>query len=155
MQLTVSTRALGRRKPLLSDFDVEPPGDLDDDGDLHLRELIAHVVRCQVTRFCSRQHARRFDRVLTAGEISDGAMAGKVDPAGKPTDQEVDEDAAISAALQAFEPVRSHNPEVAGSNPVPANDGTPSTLSPLGLGVVVFGGGSGGVLGVRGGRPSL
>ena len=103
MQLTVSTRALGRRKPLLSDFDVEPPGDLDDDGDLHLRELIAHVVRCQVTRFCSRQHARRFDRVLTAGEISDGAMAGKVDPAGKPTDQEVDEDAAISAALQAFE----------------------------------------------------
>jgi len=101
--ITVSTRSLGRRKPLLGDFDVFPPDDLRDDGDLLLRQLIEHVVRHQVALFNERQEASRFDRVLSAGVIERGVAAGKIDPTGKPERMQADAEEAVGAALQAFE----------------------------------------------------
>jgi hypothetical protein len=94
---------LGRRKPLLCDFDVPPPDGLRDDGDLLLRDLIEHVVRHQVRSFNERQEAARFDRVLAAAAIERAAEAGKVDPAGRVGRASADAEEAIGAALQAFE----------------------------------------------------
>lgn len=101
--LTISTRSLGRRKPVLGDFDVPPPPDLHDDGDLRLRDLIEHVVRCQVRMFNQRQNDRRFDRVLSVERIEQAAKAGKVDPGAKPGGEQADADEAVGVALQAFE----------------------------------------------------
>jgi hypothetical protein len=103
LPLTISTRSIGRRKPVLGDFDVPPPPDLRDDGELLLRDLIEHVVRCQVRQFNQRQNDRRFDRVLSAQSIEQAAKAGKVDPAGRSDRTPADPDEAVGAALQAFE----------------------------------------------------
>lgn len=103
MSITVSTRALGRSRPLLSDFDVLPPEGLRDDGNLLLRDLITHVVREQVAAYESRKEAERFDRVLSVRQINEGAAKGKIDPAGKELPREIDVEEAIATALLAFE----------------------------------------------------
>src|SRR5690606_19364383 len=106
MPITVSTHALGRRKPLLADFSVPPP-EVPEPGegdDLRLRHVIAHIVRQQVEAFHTRQAAQRFDRVLSASQIDAGAAAGKVAPgASEHAAQRVDVEDAIGAALLAFE----------------------------------------------------
>ncbi len=99
----VSTRCVGQRKPLLGDFDVTPPSDIHDDGDMPLRHLIEHVVRQQVRAFNERQEGSRFDRVLSAASIHRGAAQGKVNPAGRPGRELADADEAVATALQAFE----------------------------------------------------
>jgi hypothetical protein len=94
---------LGKRKPLLDDFGVPPPAAVPGGDDLRLRDLIEHVVRHEVREFKRRQHARRFDRVLSESQIAQAASRGKVDPASKDLGQQVDADAAVGNALQAFE----------------------------------------------------
>jgi hypothetical protein len=102
--LTISGKALGRKKPLFADFSLPPPGDLGDDGRLTLRDLIEQVVRSEVAAFRRRQENRQFLRVLTAREIEAGAEAGKIESGGSEVPpQEVDDDEAVAAALQAFE----------------------------------------------------
>lgn len=103
MTMTISVRTLGSKRPLLSDFDMPPPDGLRDDGSLLVRDVIEHVVRGQVRMFRDRQDAQRFDRVLSSAKIEEGARKGKVDPAGKTLEQDVDTEAAVAAALQAFE----------------------------------------------------
>jgi hypothetical protein len=103
MALTVTTRALGRRKPLLADFGVNPPPMDDGEDELTLRALITSVVRQEVARFGARQREQRFDRVLGTQAIAAGAEKGKIDPAGKSFDQTVEVDEAVGTALLAFE----------------------------------------------------
>lgn len=106
MALTVRTRSLSKKKRLLDDFSVPPPPSLDgkDGGEsLTLRHVIEHVVREEVRRFMARQAERRFDRVLAPAEIDRQATRGKVDPAGRPVQDQVDPERAIGTALQAFE----------------------------------------------------
>ena len=103
MPLLISTRALGKRKPLLADFSVTPPRDFGDGEELTLRQLIELVVRQEVSQFQQRQKANRFDRILSERSISDGAARGKVDLAGKSHRQAVDVEEAVSSALLAFE----------------------------------------------------
>ena len=103
MPLLVSTRILGKRKPLLDDFSVPPPVVERDGDDLRLRDVIGHVVRHEVAEFKKRQQARRFDRVLSDAQIAESAASGKVDPAAKDFDQKVDMDEAVASALLAFE----------------------------------------------------
>ena len=103
LPITVSTRSIGRRKPLLSDFDVPPPDELRDDGNLLLRHVIEHVVRHQVYLFNQRQESGRVDRVLSEAAIEKRVQAGKVDPTGRPDRETADADEAVGAALQAFE----------------------------------------------------
>ena len=71
--LTISGRGLGRRRALFEDFCVPPPDEVGDGGPLTLRELITHVVCSEVAAFEKRQEARRLDRVLSAGQIDEGA----------------------------------------------------------------------------------
>lgn len=101
--LVISTRAIGRRRPLLADFSVDPPADFGDGDEPRLRDLIECVVRQEVEKYAKRQSKQRFDRVLSAGELADGAARGKVDPAGKSFAPAVDPDDAVATALLAFE----------------------------------------------------
>jgi hypothetical protein len=97
--LLVQGKALGRKKPLFDDFSVSPPAT----GDLTLRSLLGHVVRQEVAKFKTRQAERRLLRVLTARQIDEGLAKGKVDSGGSTLDQNVDVDAAIAAAIEAFQ----------------------------------------------------
>jgi hypothetical protein len=101
--LTISGKALGRKKPLFADFSVPPPDDLGDGG-VTLRDVLDRVVRSEVAAFRKRQENRQFLRALTAREIEAGAEAGKIDSGGSEVPlQDVDDDEAVAAALTAFE----------------------------------------------------
>jgi hypothetical protein len=56
-----------------------------------------------VAAFRDRREERRIARVLSAAEIAEGAARGKVDIGGRGVSQEVDDEQAVAAALQAFE----------------------------------------------------
>lgn len=115
--LTISGRAVGSRRPLFADWAVplppRPGGGGGDDGSgggsggggggFTLRDLIALVVRAEVAAFRDRQEKRRLEAVLSAADIAGGAEKGRIDPGGRDLGQTVDEDAAVAAALTAFE----------------------------------------------------
>src|SRR5262245_40449983 len=101
--LTISGKALGRKKPLFADFSIPFPPDLGDGGSTTLRDLIARVVRGEVEAFKQRQEERRLLRALTTNEIDAGAVRGKIDMGGREAHQKVDVEEAIGTALQAFE----------------------------------------------------
>jgi len=103
LALCISTRVLGKRKRLLDDFSVPPPDDCGGEDDLRLRDVIEHVVRCEVAQFNRRERSRQFERVLSNSQIADAATRGKVDPAVKEKQQKVDVEEAIGTALQSFE----------------------------------------------------
>jgi hypothetical protein len=97
--LLVQGKALGRKKPLFDDFSVPPPAT----GHLTLRSLLGYVVRQEVAKFKTRQAERRLLRVLTERQIEEGLAKGKVDSGGSTLDQNVDVDAAVAAAIEAFQ----------------------------------------------------
>ena len=104
--ITVSGKALGRRKPLFEDFSVPlPPGGgaQGGGGGTTLRDLIARIVRHEVQNFHDRQGRQRFVRVLSAREINEAMEGGKVDPGGRPAGRPVDPEDAVDVALQGFE----------------------------------------------------
>jgi hypothetical protein len=97
--LTISGKALGRKKPLFADFSVPCPPLA---GGVKLRDLISSVVRSEVDAFKQRQADRRLLKALTAREIAEGAARGKIDMGGSDLDQHVDPDEAVRVALEAF-----------------------------------------------------
>jgi hypothetical protein len=99
---TITGRALGRKKPLFADWSLGLPPGLGDDGSLTLRALIACVVRADVSAFDQRQRERRLLRTLTANDIGQGVVRGKIASGGSDLDQKVDPEAAVDTALQAF-----------------------------------------------------
>lgn len=102
--LTIHTRAIGSRRPLLEDWSIGFPPEWAEGGDeLTLRVLVSRIVRAQVRQFRERQEEQRFVRALTAGQIAEGAAKGRIDSGGRILHQNVDEEEAVGAALQAFE----------------------------------------------------
>lgn len=103
----VTTRALGKRRPLLDDWSVDLPPEEGGGGGggegLTLRALIARVVRAEVAAFRRRQREGALLRVLSQGEIDAGAARGRVLPGGRPESAEVDEEHAVDVALAGFE----------------------------------------------------
>jgi hypothetical protein len=101
----VETRIIGKTSRPLDDWTIPtPPAEPHDGGDgITLRALINRIVRAEVHAFEHRERARRFVRVLSDTEITQGAARGKVDPGGRPATGPVDEEAAVGAALQGFE----------------------------------------------------
>ncbi len=102
--LTVSGKALGRKKPLFADFSIAPPPAARGDDGITLRQLIEHVVRAEVAAFKQRQRDRLELRVLSAREIDERLEKGKVESGASEVGlQGVDVEAAVGTALQAFE----------------------------------------------------
>ena len=101
--LTISGKALGRKKPLFADFSVPFPPDLGDGGALTLRDLITRVVRHEVEAFKQRQEDRKLLHALTSRQIEEGAAKGKVDMGGRDLKQKVDAEESVGVALEAFE----------------------------------------------------
>ncbi|MEZ6235178.1 MAG: hypothetical protein R3B68_13400 [Phycisphaerales bacterium] len=102
--LTIQGRSLGSKRPLFADWSIPIPPEVGEGGDgMTLRRLIEGVVRAEVAAFRTRAEARRVDRVFSRDDIAKGAAKGKVAPGATETPAEVDEAAAIEAALQAFE----------------------------------------------------
>jgi hypothetical protein len=101
--LTISGKALGRKKPLFADFSVPFPPELGDGGALTLRDLISRVVKHEVEAFKQRQEDRKLLHALTARQIEEGAARGKIDMGGRDLNQKVDVEESIGVALEAFE----------------------------------------------------
>ncbi len=102
--LTLSAKVIGRRKPLVPDWQIPWPPEEDDDGEaLTLRDVITRVVRAEVEAFQKRQDERKLVRILTEKEIEAGVEKGRVDSGGRDLHQKVDPETAVGTALQAFE----------------------------------------------------
>jgi hypothetical protein len=103
-QLTISARAVGKRKPLVPDWQVPWPPEQHDSGEpLTLRQLITRIVLQEVQAFQQRQKRGQFVRILTEKEIGEGLTKGRVDSGGRTLWQTVKSEDAVAAALQAFE----------------------------------------------------
>jgi hypothetical protein len=100
----VGGKALGRKRPLFEDFSVPlPPRGAGDDA-ITLRDLIDSVVRGEVAAFHRRQDERRLLHALTAREIDEGAVRGKIAAGASEVEpQSVDVESAVAVALQAYE----------------------------------------------------
>ena len=99
--LTISAKALGRKRPLFEDFSVPPPA-VAAGQPLTLRDLIGHVVRAETASFQKRQAERRLLKALTAKQIEEGLARGKVEAGGSELDQHVDPEQAVATAIEAF-----------------------------------------------------
>jgi hypothetical protein len=101
--ITISGKAMGRRKPLFADFGIPLPPQFEGDQGATLRDLIESVVRQEVAAFRQRQADRQLLQCLTATQIEVAAEQGKIDSGGSEIRQDVDEDSAVATALTAFE----------------------------------------------------
>ncbi len=99
--LTVDARVMGQKQPLIHELQV--PLSFAQES-ITLRELITQIVLNQVAAFQERQAENRLTRVLSAEQIEQGQIRGKIDMGGR-TDlnQQVDPQAAVATALQAFD----------------------------------------------------
>jgi hypothetical protein len=100
--ITVEARVVGRKQPLFTDWIVPLP-EAGAAGRLPLRDVITRIVLEEVRDFQQRQAERRLARIMTKEQIERAAEAGKIDLHEKELKQEVDPQAAVETALQAFE----------------------------------------------------
>jgi hypothetical protein len=106
--LTIEGRIFGRKRPLFDDFTIPLPPEWEDGGEtrgepLTLRGLITRIVQEEVRAFNERQEARRLTQALTQADIERGLMRGKVDMGGHSAPHRATAEAAVGAALLAFE----------------------------------------------------
>ena len=97
--ITIEGKQIGRSRALFPAWQMSVPQELR----LTLRDLIARVIGEEVAAFRERQERRQTVAALTERQIAEGAARGKVDSGGRDGVQEVDERAAVDAALLAFE----------------------------------------------------
>ncbi|MUG98960.1 hypothetical protein F7734_44370 [Scytonema sp. UIC 10036] len=106
MQLTITIegKLLGRAKPLFANWCIPLPIELSSDSNhLTLQELLTKIILKDIEAFCTRQEQRRLTHVLTKSQIQQGVELGKVEMGGSDLQYEVDSQAAVDKALQAFE----------------------------------------------------
>ncbi len=97
--LTVEAKVIGQKKTLLEGIRIP----IDVVGAVTLQDLITRIVQMQVQAFRQRQADRQLIRFLSAPEIAEGATRGKIEMGGSEIPlQAVDEQAAVTTALQAF-----------------------------------------------------
>lgn len=104
MPLTISGKMLGSRKPLFADWSIPiSPDDFGGGEGITLRDLIAQIVRAELSAYEQRREARRLDRVLSRTEIERGEQAGRIAPEGREVPAAPPMEDAIATALAAFE----------------------------------------------------
>ncbi len=102
--ITIEGKVFGQKRPLFADWRMSLPREAASAGEgLTLRALITGIVREEVQAFRARQEERRLVRALTKAEIERGLMKGKIDMGGREAETEADPQAAVEAALLAFE----------------------------------------------------
>lgn len=102
--LTIQGKQLGSKRPLFPDLSMPYPPDLGRRGGrTTLRDLVDEIVRQEVAAFREQQEERRLVQVLSQADITKGAQQGKIDSGGRDLKQDVDADAAVATAFQAFE----------------------------------------------------
>ena len=103
--ITIEGKQFGRGRALFPAWQMPlpPTEERSSGGRLTLRDLITRIVREEVTAFRERQERRLTVEALTKQQIAEGVAKGKVDMGGREALQEVDEQAAVDAALLAFE----------------------------------------------------
>lgn len=100
--LTIEARSLARRQPLIPEWQAPVP-QVEVGGAVTLRALLSHLVTSEVEAFRKRQEQRGLLQVLSREEVAAGVERGKVATGSQDLHQEVDTDAAIATAVQAFE----------------------------------------------------
>jgi hypothetical protein len=73
------------------------------DTPLTLRVVIARIVSLEVAAFRKRQRQHATFQAMSTAEIDAGAQRGAVKPGSQAPIQDVNDEAAVAAALQAFE----------------------------------------------------
>jgi hypothetical protein len=97
--ITIEGKQFGRGRALFPTWNME----LTEEART-LREFLTDVVWYEVANFQQRQEQRQVLQALTTEQIAEGVAKGKVDAGGRPeTVTEVDTEAAVKAAIQAFE----------------------------------------------------
>jgi hypothetical protein len=97
--ITIEGKQFGRGRALFPNWEMQLPAET-----LTLREFLTLVVQHEVAAFQERQEQRQVLQALTAEQIAEGVAKGKVDAGGRPEIvTEVDGDAAVKNAIQAFE----------------------------------------------------
>ena len=94
--ITLTAKILGKKAPIYTRETT-----FDDVGTL--RELITAVVHQEVDAYNTRQEERRLFRVMTARQIGEAAVTGRIDPAAKDHIMLADAGDAVETALTAFE----------------------------------------------------
>ena len=81
--ITVQTRAAGRRRPIVPDFELPPRDPAHGAGSAQtLRDLITRIVGREVDAFRTRQRDNRFLHALTPAQIEQVVEAGAVRSGG-------------------------------------------------------------------------
>jgi hypothetical protein len=101
--ITIAAKVVGQKKPVFTDWHIPLPPQQSGAGALTLRDLISLIVVNEVEAFRQRQEQRKLAQIFTAAQIQQGAERGKIDMGERDLGQTVDEAAATSTALQAFE----------------------------------------------------
>ena len=101
--ISIAAKVVGQKKLVFTDWRIPLPPNADDSGRFTLRDLIIAIVRREVESFKERQEQRKLVQIFTAAQIQEGATRGKIDMGDKDFEQVVNEDEAVSTALQAFE----------------------------------------------------
>jgi hypothetical protein len=102
----VLTKALGRRDPLLPQWNLEIPPEwfTGDDDPLTLRKLISRIVAIEVERYNKEQKKQRYITVLSDDEIRQAAKRGVVRMGGREHElTPVEQEEAIGTALVGFQ----------------------------------------------------
>ena len=101
--ITIEAKVVGQKRPLFTDYRLPLPPEVTASGRMTLRDLITRVVLQEVEAFRQRQEERQLAQVLAPQDIERAAQRGKIESGEREYKQEVDDDAAVSTALQAFE----------------------------------------------------
>lgn len=101
--IRVEAKVVGRRRPLLTDWAVPLPPEIDAaSAPFTLRDLITCVVHAEVEAFHTRQAEQTLRRVLTKDAIAAGLAQGKVTAGERDFEQSVDVNIAVDTAILGF-----------------------------------------------------
>lgn len=102
--LTLEAHQIGLSQPLLSRRQIDLPESWSSaETALTLKQLIRLIVLQEVEAFQKRQTDQQLFRVLTEQQIESGKAVGRIDPAARNVQQQVNAEESVAVAWQSFE----------------------------------------------------